>query len=218
MLDAGAKDEASASNHSGQTSRSLPRHGDVQRDSANQARIDDDMKRPRNTSSSQVGTKEGHSVSVLRPSRRQFRRGCGRMNQVALVTCTRRVMQACTRRDQRGLWPLCDVDKIIHDMKHTALLLLWSQRDSASSLFARRNANLWPWSHDDASAADSVPLISAMHPGKSLSRPSGRWRGRAVRDNGPPFPHSLCVASRHDTASWPCLPDHTRARLQTRKV
>ncbi|KAL7911013.1 hypothetical protein GGI35DRAFT_332445 [Trichoderma velutinum] len=91
---------------------------------------------------------------------------------------------------------LCDVDKIIHDMKHTALLLLWSQRDSASSLFARRNANLWPWSHDDASAADSVPLISTVHPGESLSRASGRWRGRAVRDNRPPFPHS--PASRLD--------------------
>ncbi|KAL6692908.1 hypothetical protein J3F84DRAFT_382689 [Trichoderma pleuroticola] len=59
------------------------------------------MKRPRNTSSSQVGTKEGHSVSALRPSRRQFRRGCGRMDQVALLTGPRRVMQACTRRDHR---------------------------------------------------------------------------------------------------------------------
>lgn len=34
-----------------------------------------------------------------------------------------------------GIIESCAVDKIIHDMKHTALLLLWSQRDSASSLF-----------------------------------------------------------------------------------
>ncbi|PTB61901.1 hypothetical protein BBK36DRAFT_1189609 [Trichoderma citrinoviride] len=45
----------------GQTSRCSPRHGDVQRDSTNPARIGDDLERSRSLSSSQVGTKEGPS-------------------------------------------------------------------------------------------------------------------------------------------------------------
>lgn len=137
-----------------------------------------DMKHRGNSRLSQVGTKEGRAVSALRPSRRQIRRGRKRMNHDGRGTGTRGpqlpavgVMLAPAGVDSE----LCvDWMKPRHETHCSPIIMEpMGLCQFPFSLGATRTRPRR--SHDDASAADSVPLISA-----SWSNPCRWWAAVGV--------------------------------------